>query len=338
MGTRLTLAQVKASRIPESINIAPTDSRLVQFVNEASERLLQRGLFYNTYAKYRVSITSQIMALPPYLANIETVALSGVPLPLRSVWFQFLQSGWGVRDATLPNGSGVPEVLELGSFPTIADITTPGVLTLKCDFSTDVGKTVLVLGYDNSTPPNWVRTLQGGVYLDGEVVALSQGAGTATITQFSQVTGLQPPTNLDGQWWLYSGGITGQLLANPQYFETNPLYQRFLVPFVNTTVSTVDLVGKKAFVPVAQDTDYVAITNLAALKYGCMACKAEEEHNWSEAQLLWNGGKDKNGNIITGALTELNYELEHYDGSGKELGLDIRGSSAGYVCPVEPLV
>lgn len=338
MGSRLTLAEVKASRIPEAINISPNDSRLIGYVNEASERLLQRGKYFNTYAKYRISVTSQILALPPQLATIETVAVSKCPLPLRSMWFQFLQGGWGPRSSTLPNGSGVSEVLELGHFPTIVDIATPGVLTLKCDFSTDVGKKVLVLGFDNNTPPNWIRTLQGGVYADGELVALSQVAGTNTVNSFSQVTGFQPPTDLDGQWWVFLGGITGTLLANPQYFETDPLYPRYLVPFVNSTVSSVDLVGKKAFIAVKKDSDYVSITNLAALKYACMACKSEEEHNWVEANLLWNGGKDKNGVVRIGALTELNYELTHFLGDGQEMGLDVRGSSLGMSDPVDSLL
>lgn len=321
MGYRATVAMAKASRIPEALNIAPTDPRFLSFLNTGTERLLHRGKYWNTYAKYTVSVSSQLLTLPPYIDTPEQIAVSRKPLPLRTTWFQFSENGWGTRDATAPNGSGIPEVLHLGQFPTIADIATAGTLTVKCDRATDVGKSVLILGYDVNA--NWVRTLQGGIYTDGEVVLLAQGAGTSTVTQFSQVTDIQAPTNLDGQWWLYLGGTSGTLLGNYQYWDTTPNWKRYLIPFIDPVVTTVELMGKKAFVPVKNDADFLVIGNLAALKLACMACKSEEEYRWDEANLLWNGGADGAGIQHIGAVQELEFELRHHTGDGQQIGMTV---------------
>ncbi|MBU6231538.1 hypothetical protein KGP36_02620 [Patescibacteria group bacterium] len=334
------------SRFCELINIPPTDSRFYSFLNESTYRLLKRGRYWGTTGRFTIAANSQIVALPPQVDTPEKVAISRQVTPLHDAIYEFLEYGWATRDSTLPNGSGVWEVLAQGNSPIMVDIPSPGgVLTLKCDQSTDVGKNVLVLGWDTATPPNWIRTTQGGVVADGEVVALSQGAGTNTVNSFSKVTAVQPPTNadmssaLDGQWWIYFGGITGTLLSNYQYWETSPSYQRYLIPFINSTITTVELIGKLAFIPCRKITDYPVIQNIAALKLGARAIKAEEESDWVTASILWDGGVDPKTKIrIRGAVGELDYELDHYLGAGREIGMNFTGSGYSTDLAVEPMV
>lgn len=329
---------IQASRFCELINIPPTDSRFYSFLNEATQRLLQRGKFWGTYGRYRIAVTSQLMSLPPQIDTLEKVAISQQVTPLHDAIYEFLEFGWGTRDETCPNGSGINEVIERGSFPTMVDVQAPGdQLTLKCDLLSDVGKTVLVLGYDTSTPPNWIRTQVSGVWQDGEVCSMAQGAGYPSLNGFSRITGVQPLYDMDGQWWIYQGGINGTLLSNYQWWEKSPIYKRYLIPFVNSTFTTVDAIGKLAFIPVAKTTDYPVVQNMAALKLAARAIKAEEEADWGTSNLLWNGGKDpKTGRQVIGAIQEMDFELDHYLGSGRTLGLNITGSGYGGD-PVEPL-
>lgn len=333
---RRTLANLKASRIPEALNISSTDSRLVEYANEATERLLYRGKWHSTYAYYRVSATSRFFTPPPHLDTVETIAVENYPLPLRSVWYEFLKLGWGTRDRTLTNGSGLNECQLLGNYPVIADIATATTLTLKCDLHDDATKEVRILGTDANG--NFIRTEPAGDgtgYEDGEVVALTQ-AGTVTTNTFATVTDIQAPSDLDGQWWLYAGTVaTGTLLGNYEYWETNPMYKRYLIPWISTDVSTVEIMGKLAYRPLVNDTDYLIIPNLGALKLGMMAVKAEEEHNWAEANLLWNGGTMKDGTVRIGAIQELQAELDHHLGSGQEIGIHINNPS--YAEAVEDL-
>lgn len=333
---RTTFAMAKASRIPEAINIRSTDSRFAAYLNECISRLLVRGKYWGTFGRYSISVDSQLLTLPAHIDTIEVINVARVPLPLRSQWFEFLSLGYGTRDGSLPNGSGINECLFRGTSPTFKSIGTASILTVKCDVSSDVGKQVRILGYDSSN--NWVRTLIAGIWYDGELVTMVQGAGTATVTIFSRVTDIQAPTDMDGKWWLYEGTTAGTLIGTYEYWETNPAYKQYLIPFISTTVTTVEIMGKLAFIPAKNDTDYLIIGNLGALKLGCMACKAEEEHNWAEANLLWNGGKMADGTVRVGAIQELDAELSHHMGDGQELGINLVGTSSGFGTPVDVLM
>ena len=320
------------------LNIPPSDARFYSFLNEATQRLLQRGRYWGTFGRYAVSVNSQLMSLPPQIDTIEKVAVARQVLPLHDKIYEFLDFGWSTRDETLPNGSGVWEVLERGNFPTMVDIPAPGnQLTIKCDVADDAGQQVLLLGYDTSTPPNWIRTQVGGVWQDGEIVQMTQNPGTTSINGFSRLTGVQPALTgvpLAGQWWIYAGTT---LLSNYQYFENSPTYKRYLIPFVNETVTTVELIGKLAFIPVTKPTDYPVIQNMAALKLAARAIKAEEESSWVEANILWNGGTDKKtGQKIIGAIQELDFELDHQLGGGRHIGINISGGGI-YNDAVAPL-
>lgn len=318
------------SRIPEILNIASTDARCLTYINMAERRMLVRGKYWGTTASYSVSAQSQFFTLPPFLDTAETFAIGKQPLPIHDATFQFLKNGWGVRDLTQTNGSGVVEVMEVGYFSTSVDIptATPSTVTVKCDVALDVGKSVLILGYDSNN--NWVRTLVAGVWQDGETILLAQGAGTNSATTFSKITGVQPPNNLSGQWWLYAGGIAGTLLSNYQWWELSPNYKRYQIPFINSTITTVDVFGKKAWYPVKNNSDYLPVSNLDALTLAVRAIRAEENSDWVAANLLWNGGVDKKSGIgILGVVQELDFELSHHEGSGLEYGINVVGSSPG---------
>jgi hypothetical protein len=327
-----TFGDVKNSRIPQCINIAPTDSRLPVYVNECVRRLMTRGLFVGCYGTFDISVSSQLMSLPPHLATLEAMSLCRAPLPIRDSSYQFVESGYGIRDETSPNGSGIEECLLLGNFPTAVDVSsTPSVLNVKCDLATDVFKVVTILGYDQNS--NWVRTVVAGAYQNGEQVALAQGGGTNTVTQFSKITDVIPPADLDGQWWIYQGAT---LLNNYQFWETRPSYKRYLIPFISGVTTTSRVIGRRSFVPVKNDNDYLIIGNLAAIKLGCMAIKSEEEYNFATATILWNGGTTKTGQKIMGAIEELDMELQYELGVGRQVTIDIRPTQ--YTEPVETLV
>lgn len=333
---KTTLADIKAGRIPEFLNVPPDDPRLVQWVNEATKRLMTRGLYWGAYATMDVAVTSTILTLPPQLQTLEAIALGLVPLPIRGTWYQFIDSGWGQRDETSTYGTGIQECQYLNNYPTIADITTAGVLTVKCDLASDevavTPKTVLILGYDQNN--NWIRTIQDGVYADGEVVNFAV-AGTATTLQFSKITDIQVQSAMDGQWWLYIGGVGGTLLGHYQHWETKPSYKRYLIPYVGGINNTARIVGRRAFIPVANDNDYLIIGNLAAMKLACRAVRAEELYEWDLATLLWNGGETEGGQKVMGALQELDAELQYELGVSQTM---VTQSRPEHYEVVEPIV
>jgi len=322
---RTTLADIRASRIPESVNCTPTDSRILQYINEATERLLLQGHWWGTTAKYAINVTSGSITLPRQIATIEKVAVSNQPIPVRDFWYEWLENGLGTRETT----SGTDECLFQGRWPTISDIVPTGKqVNLICDVVADVGKEVLILGYDDSG--NWIRTEQDGVMADGEVIALAQTPGTNSTHNFSSVTDIQAPDDLDGQWWLYEYDTDTdavRMIGEYDYDETRPSFARYLIPSLGSGTTLVEALVKLDFIPVRVDTDYLLIGNIPALKHMCMAIKAEEDKEYKTALLL-----------EAKALKALNDELSHYLGDGRTPSINVVGSGAVTGEPIETLM
>jgi hypothetical protein len=318
---RITLADIKASRIPESVNCPPSDSRIIHYVNEAVERLIKKGHWWGTTAKYSLYASSGLITLPRQIATIEKIAVSHHPIPVRDFWYEWLDNGWGTRDDT----SGTNECLFQRRVPLFSDFVPDNKkANVICDLSSDLGKPVLVLGYDDIG--NWIRTVQDGVMADGEVVLLAQTPGTLSSNKFSVVSDIQAPDDLEGQWWMYEYDtvrLTQRLVGNFQYDEVRPSYARYFVPSIGTDAVLVEVLAKLDFIPVRVNTDYVLLGNIPALKLMCMAIKAEEDKQYTEAMML-----------EAKALRELNAELDHYLGDGRTSSIHVVGSSIGENDPI----
>jgi len=354
---RVTLADAKNSRLPSQVGACPTDQRFLDLLNEAQERLLNCGKWWGTVQKWRFCASDGCVALPSQFATLEAVAVCGRPITVRDQFYEFLENGFGIRGQNIVStttgttspccgGSsgvcGIQEALYRGHYPTFADIQPTGKqLQLVCDKQSDIGKPVLCLGYDDNN--NWIRTTQNGVESDGEVVLLAQGTGTNSTKNFSTVTDLQPPDNLDGQWWLYEFTVaTGaqRLIGQYQYFDVRPYFARYFFPAIIAQSTTTGACGqllvealvKLEFVPAKRDTDYLVIGSLPALKELMMALsKAEDEPDGLRKVQLVSAG-------MTMAKQVLDQQLDHYLGSGRKMGMNIVGSSIGDVIPVPTLL
>jgi hypothetical protein len=344
---RFTVQDVLNSRIPPSIGLAPTDSRVIQYLNEATQRLIFEGKWWGLVQRINICASNGCITLPPQIAAIEAVNTCGRPTPLRNMWFEFLPNGLGTRDGQggSSNGSlwpgcyGMNEAIYRGRFPTFTDIKgTTSKVNLVCDLAADVGNTVLVLGYDQNG--NWIRTLQNGVFADGEVVSLAQSGGTTSVNYFTVVTGLQFQSTMNGQSWLYqydtsTSPVSLTLLGHYQYDETNPSYQRFFFPGIlnkqnssGCTQTKVEILAKLEYIPMKNPTDYLIIGNIPALKEMMGAIKKSENQPDSVAanQIIASG--------VATAKSILDAELDHESGSGAVLGMTIVGSSVGSNEPI----
>lgn len=355
---RISLADARNSRIPPALGLCGTSSKFTAYLNEATERLLRRGLWWGAYGRYRICADDNCITLPVQLANLESLATCGMPAPVRDMWYEFLANGPGPVNGQISGttsgsccggssfgcGCSVPGAILRGHFCTFKDIIPSGKkLNLICDLATDVGKTALCLGYDDNG--NWIRTLQGGSYKDGEVIAFAQGAGTNSLNFFSSITDIQLPSNMDGQSWLYeynNATTTKRMIGHYQYFETRPSYARYFFPQLCGSCSTsdstgcsqtsVEIIAKHEFIPVVNDTDYLILSNIPALKEMCVAIKNAEQVPDS---------LEKNKIIASGmamAMAELDAELAHYVGNGHNFGVNLVGSSLVTADPVPILL
>lgn len=340
---RVTLADARASRIPQVIGACADNHRFLDLINEAQQRLLTKGHWWGTSAKFRICASNSCLTLPRGIATVEAAAVCGTPITVRDFWFEFLEGGVGTRNG----GSGCGgegggwaggEMLLRGRYPSFGDVQgTNKKLRFVCDLASDVGKVALPLGYDANG--NWLRTQQGGVWSDGEAVPLAQAPGATTANFFSTMTDLQMPGTLNGQVWLYELNTTlntQRLIGQYQPGETRPSYARYYLPGLcpvscgagQPATALVEIMAKLEFIPVRADTDYLIIGNLPALKEMCMALNAAEHEpdSTKKTALLAAGYK--------AAIGELDSELDHYLGSGRRLGLNVLGSSVGEIDPV----
>lgn len=290
---RITLSDIRNSRIPPSIGLCAEDARVAQIANECVQRLLPKGHWWGATQRFRFCTTDACVTMPRQIASLEGIAICGRPVTLRNQYFEFLETGAGIQGGRFVGESGSccnfscgpSAVIFRGTVATQTDITgTNKKLRAICDLASDVGKEVLFLGFDQDN--NWIRSNQGGTIKDGEIVVLSQSPGTDSVNLFSSVTDVQPPDDLDGQWWVYSlntDDSTLILLSHYQYDETRPVYNRYLMPICPRSNSNgdcaqtlVDAIGKLAYIPMRADTDYCIIGNIPALKAGCEAINLSE--------------------------------------------------------------
>jgi hypothetical protein len=366
---RLTLADINNSRIPASLGECAGSARLIGWINEAQQRLLTKGLWFGTYAKYRMAAYGGVITMPPELATIESVAVNHVPIPYHDLFYEFLENGFGTRSRDQVGTSGgpalggatgvygIPEANYRGSFPTFRDLT-PNInnkkLVVICDLAADhtAGITMTVLGHDQNG--NWIRSTT-----DGETIVLAQSPGTMSTNFFSDIVGIQFSAQRSGQCWLYELDMVTNIqtmIGWYQWFETNPSYGRWLFPSIflptNTTCvppanwqqkwtaaeipnpvspcspALVEVIGKKAFIPVALPTDYLIIDCIPALKFMAQACKKEEDAvSTSDLQEAMG--------FETKAVAELDDQLDHFLGSGRRIGLNIQGPMMNDGCPIE---
>jgi len=348
---KLTLADVKQrTRIPAALGVCPSDPRLVAWLNEACQRLVTKAHWIGTVGRFRLCVTDGCISLPPQVASIERLAICGVPVPVHDYWYDFLENGFGLRSGggTATTGQsccGVscgPEEANLrGWFPTFADVRgTSKKLVVACDLASDVGKRVLVLGYDQNA--NWIRTVQSGAVADGEVLLLAQGAGTTSTHFFDGgITSVQFLDERDGQAWLWeldTVATTQRLIGSYQYWERVPSYARYLLPSILTqtggngcNTTTVELLAKLEFIPVRADTDLLLISNIPALKNMAMAVKQYEE-------AVSGDDFTRAAAFEAIALKELDDEIEHYLGEAREVGMTVRGLNFGVAHPVPNLL
>jgi hypothetical protein len=180
------------------------------------------------------------------------------------------------------------------AFDDIAD--TGNRLKLYADLPEDVGAQVLVQGWDENG--NWILTDGGNV--NGEYVTLGLAAVTTT-SKFLKggLTAIQKPIT-KGPVRLYDWNPTTgvqRALGIYEPDETVPEYRRSYVPGLSDNYrccgqtdescekKTVYIIGKLKFIPVRNDTDYVLIGNIPALKDMCQSIKKREDNLMQEAVL-----------------------------------------------------
>ena len=278
---KITLSDAKPT-IAKILSMATTDARLLDYINEAQERLLHKGKWPGTFARYKVTDSDGVITWPRQLETIETVAVADTPGVVRGQWYEFLESGPGLRDSA--DGESLL-LVDRGEACLFSDLTgTDKKLRLYTTVAGDAGETVLLQGYDENG--DWIRTQIGSTWTDGDQVTLT-ATYVETTNFFSSLMAAQKPETSGNVkvWERDTTKSTERLVGEWEPTETRPRYRRSLIPGLSTTnTGNVTVVGKLRYIPAKVDTDWLLIPSVPALKLMVMAVRKEENNLIEEAE------------------------------------------------------
>lgn len=335
--TKLTLGQVKPT-IARVAGLCSTDSRIVSYVNEATQRLVSRGKWVGTVQRYRVCVNDGCIVWPRQIETIEQIAICERPGVVRNEWFEFDGNGFGLMDSEDCLGDVLIDRGTVCSFDTIAAGATDRKIRVYADVAEDEDAVITLQGYDENG--NWIRTEVDDEWIDGEQVAIST-TPTLSTKKFTHLTGvIKPVTN--GFVRLYEYQTTApaanvKSLAVYEPDETLPVYRKSLIPGLADMAACsgsetdceskyVTVMAKLRFIPVVNDNDWLLIGNLGALKLAVQAVIKEDKDLHGEADTC-----------MAKAVFELEKELQSYLGDGAKVPIRIENPSlygGGGVCNI----
>lgn len=349
---RLTVSNIKNSSIPRTLGVCPDDERLLQWLNEAEERMLNQGRWWGSVRLLNLCVTNGCLVMPREVANIEQTAFNGQPIPIYTSWYAFTQNLARVETcngcnaasnlsgncgSSLYAGCGHVQMRDQGEAVSFA-VTRGSNKKIRAYPSSlaDVGKKIIIQGYDHNKI--WVRTSFDGSEQDGEQLTLTMPyAETSTIWSEGAPTGIiKDQTEQVVRLYSYNvDNSSEKLLATYQPTETRPTYRRYQIPLYHAIpkcyccrnedgeiVSTVNTIAKMAHVTLQSDNDWLVLENLSAYKAAMQAVKAYEENDLNAGNFHFFGTQAAPANVRNsrrvinrnGAIPLLNAELQTMTG------------------------
>lgn len=317
----LRFSDVKAA-VAHALNYVPTDSRVLDYVNRCCERLIEGMRAKGTTQRYRVCVNNSCLVLPRQIETVEAFAICNAPGTVRGHWWEFHQGGPGVQAYNDCFTNHLIQNDEVASFDNV--VGTGKKLAIYNDVA-ESGSTTVNLQFYNSSG-QWVRSLSGSSYIDGETLAIGSPAGTYTYTSAECraggfVAAIKSRTNGIIRLWEYDVA-TGDLraLAVWEPDEEVPRYRSLLIPGLTQLAAdgsscearTLIIRGKARFIPVFNDNDFLQIHSREAIRLGCQAIAKEEKDMMGDAANYWQM-----------AFRVLDAQLAHYNGAGSSQPIQI---------------
>lgn len=330
----LTLGDMKQSELPAQLDLCPDDPRFIRRLNRAIEWVMTCGSFNGTTRNVRFCVDSSCFVTPGWCANVESIRACGGAKRIESNWYTMLP-GWhphsGHKHGEVWHGMDL--WFQFHDYVcSFRQLCGPRILRVFPTSKTDVGKKIKFLGQDKNKI--WVRTNQGGVIMDGEVVTLALPFSD-TLTEWTSVPAIVKDETDDAVrvFSLVAGGATLTGFGLYEYWETKPTYQRYRVMNRREMRApgccdhdAIEAEVKLAFVPVKNDDDILAITNRPALEMAVMGVKALDDGDIARADVLLYGSPN---NQRVGAIPLLNNEIR--TNTGDRFAANVRiGGPCGF--------
>lgn len=331
---RLRYSDIKAD-IAEALNVCSSDSKVLTLTNEAHQRLVNKGKWVGTLLTYRICVgTDSCLVWPRQIETIEAWALCHSPGMLRNRWYEFNSQGPGIIKHDQNWFTTMIDKDPVVAFDEISNNSSLKRIQVTADVTEAAGLKILLQGYDQNA--NWIRTLVGGVWIDGEQVTISTTAQLTT-NYFTTLTGVQKPvTNGPVRLAEYTTTVIKQLA----YYESDeqvPIYRKSFLPGMENMTGcddssdceskSVTVIAKLRHIDVRGDNDWLLLGNRSAIRLMAQAILKEKRNLLAEA-----------AGYEAQATRLLQEELSSYEGDGalpmlKQEGRDTWGP--GIMTPVD---
>lgn len=305
----MTFAQAKASNIANVAGVAAESEQFKAYLNEAVQRLMNRGDFMGLVVPICVCIKRGCVVFPRYVSVIREAKTCQGHLNIKNLWYEFVGESWyqSVSGKYWNYDDCQQNMLANGRVPTHNTVMGAArKIRAYPQVNQDFGKTLTIFGTDNSGQPLMHRD-ENGDWREGTVITLQSPYGETEgyVSSIDRVVKdvTQKPVTL----WAYN--TTDSVLEDLAVYdpgETNPSFVRYQLNTPsykdtdgNEKARSMTALVKLNYVPVEFDTDLVVIDNMSALKLMIQGIKAEE------------AGDDKLAETkILKAVRELNHQIQ----------------------------
>lgn len=258
---RLNFAQIK-NTIGQPLNLCAGSDDLVALLNQACETLWPIEYFVGKQRFYSISLTPSAcdgtlcVVWPRRIETIEKISVCKWPIGVRPEWFEFSENGYGI----MSDFKCQKFLLDRGEVCVVNDIvgTTSKVKVIP-DVTEAAGLRILVQGYDENNA--WIRTNDGGTYIDGEYIAIDKATPATSVNYFTRITSVQKPlTNANVKMYSIEDiTSTTLLLGDYESDEYLPVYRKsILTGSAPSGCDRVDALVNLRFIPIqGLDTDQV---------------------------------------------------------------------------------
>jgi hypothetical protein len=280
--SRITVAEAKGTLCRAVDNGVPADDpRVLQRLNEAMERLMVSGHYVGMTQELTICTMQQCFTLPRQIESVQEIFILDQSLDVNDGWYSVENPATYVD----PDFLNDVVLVDRGEHPTIFDICTPGKLIVYSQFTEAAGDMIRILGLD--TTGNEIYTMQNGVYAPGELIALSI-SGTVSVNTYSKITDMQKPVT-NGPVRIYevdpNNASNHIMLAILDPSERVPSYRRYFcndIPVIEAGDPPVRIrvTGKRRYLPVTQDTDFLILSNVSALRLEMMSLEREDGNDF----------------------------------------------------------
>ncbi len=328
-----TLGDARNSAIKKVAGVCADGDAFRDYVNEATERLIKRGGWFDTEQVARFCFEGCDVVFPRWVGTVLGVRLCYAgQVPIHNNWWSILgpQDQFGAANGY----NWMSGLRDNGMVPIYNQVSgTEGkLIAYHVTKSQDVGKTCTIYGTAYGGQP--LQESVDGVWRQGiTITAIAPGADNLPAMTSVLVTKITSVVRqaTQGMSYLYEYGEDADAvlalrdLAMYQPNETNPRYRRMTIGGLcgqpqctdanGRQIRSLEAICKLEFIPVINDEDFLLISDFQALKLAVQALILEEAGNTADAELKF-----------LSAIRELNY-LDRSKSPSDQISVKVRTGS-----------